>query len=73
MTETGKTARMTASRQKRGPLKTRLVGYFVVDVLLRHLYSVNMVVGINVAVVVPPGEEADGYTQQGAADGICLL
>ncbi len=32
-----------------------------------------MVVGINVIVVVTPGEEADGYTQQGAADGFCLL
>lgn len=33
-----------------------------------------MVVGINVSVVVvAPGEDADGHTQQGAADGVCLL
>lgn len=72
MTETGKTARMTASRQKKGPLKTRLVGYGC-SMFLRHWCSVNMVVGINVVVVVAPGEEADGHTQQGAADGVCLL
>lgn len=33
-----------------------------------------MVVGVNVVVVVVmSGEEADGHTQQGAPDGVCVL
>lgn len=45
MTETGKTARMTASHQKRGPLKIRSVShlFFIFGLLLRLWYSVNMV------------------------------
>lgn len=76
MTETEKTARMTASHQKRGLPKTRLaVG--IVAMLMRHSCNVSMAVAINVTLtltlVVKTGEEADGHTQQGAADGLCLL